>query len=373
MKHGTRETMMAAADPLSRLEAQIDSGDIPAAIRTAQAMLETSGDEIDLVKCGKLLERAQELELARLAYEKALRVAPEFSPAYSALGLLALSEGDNVQAVHHFDEAVRFEPGDAGKLTLLGVAYARSGEETKAAEWLRKALQIDPAYEEANYNLGFLLRDTEPDEAKACFLKALEGDPEYGLAHRELGWLLAIEPSNPESEYHLRRAIELNPKDAWAHVYLANHFWDRGDRDAALEEFNRAVELAPEAAFPLRALGNVYEEGDDWQQAQYHYERALELEPDNAVVNMNMARMLKKKGDLATAKVFAERALLLDPDYEAARRLLTQLSRDLLEQRSHMGTTAGSAVSRGASGAAPLAARGDRCHGRSTTSALAIP
>ncbi len=63
------------------------------------------------------------------------------------VGLLALSEGYKDRAVEHFREAVRFEPDDAGKLTLLGVACIDSGREEEGSDWLRQALKFEPDYD----------------------------------------------------------------------------------------------------------------------------------------------------------------------------------------------------------------------------------
>ena len=310
---------------LLAVERLVEQRNVLGAIEAAKRLLDSSDDEVDLVKCGKLLEKVQETNFAKQTYEKAVALSPEFSLAHSALGLLALGEGDNEQAIAHFSEAVRLEPDDAGKLTLLGVAYIDSGKVEVGSDWLRRALKLDPTYQEANYNLGFALRDTDPRQAQLYFSKALEADPECSLAHRELGWLLAKASPGPEAEYQLRRAIELNPTDAWAHVYLGHYLWDQGEADAAVQEFRKGVVADAASAFPLRALAGVYEARQEWQQAENLYERALKLEPDNIVVNMSLGRMMQKKGDRKLARIYLERALFLDPEYDAARDLLNQL------------------------------------------------
>jgi Flp pilus assembly protein TadD len=135
-----------------------------------------------------------------------------------------------------------------------------------------------------------------------------------------------------EAEAHIRRAIELEPDDVWAHVYLGNLLWRRGvidDSDTLIQEaeaeFRWAQHAAPEAALPLWCLANLYEDEENWEGARSLYERALELEPDDAVANMGFGRMLMKTGELPAAKVFLERALLLNPDYERVRSLLDSL------------------------------------------------
>ena len=51
------------------------------------------------------------------------------------------------------------------------------GDHTLAEQNLRKALELEPTYEEAMYNLAELLRESAPDEAVALYRKGLEIDP----------------------------------------------------------------------------------------------------------------------------------------------------------------------------------------------------
>lgn len=57
--------------------------------------------------------------------------------------------------------------------------------------WLHRALEIDPDYEEAHFNLGCIdERNGDIDAAIARFRRAIELDPDYADAHARLGALL---------------------------------------------------------------------------------------------------------------------------------------------------------------------------------------
>lgn len=61
----------------------------------------------------------------------------------------------------------------------------------EAIAWLHRALEIDPDYEEAHFNLGCIdERNGDVDAAIARFRRALELDPEYAVARARLGALL---------------------------------------------------------------------------------------------------------------------------------------------------------------------------------------
>jgi len=206
-----------------------------------------------------------------------------------------------------------------------GVALRALEQLEEAAKSFERAIEINSAYEEAYFNFGMLVKESNPGRAEQLLKKAVEHCPDYAAAHRELGGLLIELGQRSEADHHLLRAVELDPSDAWDHVYVANNLWARGDVAAAIAEYELAATLAPERAFPLWTLANVYEDREEWDESRRLYVQALEREPDDAVANMNFGRMLKKKGEKELAKRYLLKALSIDPQYHAARHLLLEL------------------------------------------------
>ena len=80
----------------------------------------------------------------------------------------------------------------------------------------RKALELDPNYEEAMFNLAMCLEDMKRPghtESIALLRRAIEIDPVYMDAIRELGRLLWSRGDAQEGERLLRRSLELCPHD----------------------------------------------------------------------------------------------------------------------------------------------------------------
>jgi superkiller protein 3 len=213
-----------------------------------------------------------------------------------------------------------------GRFSLLGVALRNLGKDLEAEEAYRSAIRLDPAYEEAHFNLGVLFRKDRPSEAQALFRAALELDPDYGAAHRELGHVLSKLGFTAEAEEHLRRSIELQPKDAWAHIYLGTHIW-ASDPDSAIKEYHEASEMCSEWTVPLWSLGNIHEFAlKDYDRAQSFFESALRLDPDDVVTLMNIGRLCKKRAAFTQARQYLDRALLLDPANQEVRGLLAEIA-----------------------------------------------
>jgi tetratricopeptide (TPR) repeat protein len=186
----------------------------------------------------------------------AMKLEPSVPEPPRSLGLLEIRRDDLPveesfrRAVKLFEHSIRLEKLEGERCpathTLLGATYQRLGEIDRAEAEFRTALEIDPKYEEAFFNLAMLRTESNPDEALSFLQRAIDIDSEYGEAHRELGVLFQKQDNLQEAEYHLRRALELDPADYWAAMYLANLFGVQGRNDEAEQMYGFAITRHPE-------------------------------------------------------------------------------------------------------------------------------
>ncbi len=164
------------------------------------------------------------------------------------------------------------------------------------------ALALDPTFAPAHaalagcYNqLGtVLVGNASPAEwrpkARHAAIRALQLDPDLAEAHAALGYVHHYDWEWAASEKDFRRALELNPSYALAHVWYANLLASLGRMDEALRE----VELG------------------------------RDLDPFSLVVNTNVGWTLSMAGRPGDAIAQLTRTLQLDPDYPQARLRLGQ-------------------------------------------------
>ncbi len=125
-------------------------------------------------------------------------------------------------AVQYFQQAVAKDPSSARAYAGLAKGYA-----------------ILSAY--SNPSEGVFI-----PKARAAALKALELDESSSEAHTALALIVQNHDWDWQtSEKEFRRAIELNPNDATAHHWYAEHLMWRGRFDEALEQSERAHQLDP--------------------------------------------------------------------------------------------------------------------------------
>jgi tetratricopeptide (TPR) repeat protein len=188
--------------------------------------------------------------------QQAIKLEPSVPEPYRSLGLLELRRDDLPsedclrRAVEMFERSVRLEKLDGDHFpathTLLGAALLSLGQNERAEAQFLVALEIDPKYEEALFNLALLKKENDPAKSMSLLRRAVEIDPEYSAAHRELGILFQKQGDPGEAEDHLRRALELDPADYWAQMYLANLLGVQGRNDEAEQMYRFATTLHPE-------------------------------------------------------------------------------------------------------------------------------
>ena len=120
---------------------------------------------------------------------------------------------------------------------------------------LEQATAIDPNYALAYVGLADAYRTSSAGDIPAALVvpkakeaaeKAVQIDDSLASAHANLG-ILAIwyDWDTVAAERHFKRALELDPNDAAAHIYYGHMLSNQGRHEEALREAKRARELEP--------------------------------------------------------------------------------------------------------------------------------
>jgi len=178
-------------------------------------------------------------------WSHAVAIDPGSSIGQLSLGLALARQGKLVEAVEHYQTALRLEPDYADAYTNVGVALANQGRLAEAIEHYRQALRIKRDHADAHTNWGAALaQQGKLDEAIEHYRQALEIKPESADAHNHWGLALARQSKLVEAMKHYQQAVELRPSFTEAQSNLVNALrtLGMGQADAASSQKNKKVE-----------------------------------------------------------------------------------------------------------------------------------
>jgi tetratricopeptide (TPR) repeat protein len=171
---------------------------------------------------------------ARASYDKAIELA---------------QAGNNKAAIDQLKLAISEYPEFMLAFNELGVQYLRLGELEKADEALAKALKLAPDSATPLLTHGILLAVMGKYNLAVTELQtALKQRDQSAIGHLYLGQSLAILGRFADAEAHLTRAIDLGGDEVKdAHRFLGAIYFQRGEREKGVAEFETYLKLAPKA------------------------------------------------------------------------------------------------------------------------------
>jgi len=255
-----------------RAEEAEENGDLETACALWKEIAARNKEAPSFFSYARLATKLKKWDEAESAFARALCLDPSFSLAMEGMGLLWYERTDRGEiesfqiARDWYLRAIKLDR-NARALTLLGSSYLALGNLTAAQDALEQAIQIDPRYEEAMYNLAGMHEETNPTIAAELLERAIEIDPNYSLAHQRLGVLRQHSGDLIRAEYHFRRSLEADPTDYWSHLYLANCLAVQGREDEAEQTYRFVTSLQPENAGGLKFFANFLESIGKKQEA----------------------------------------------------------------------------------------------------------
>jgi predicted O-linked N-acetylglucosamine transferase (SPINDLY family) len=190
---------------------------------------------------------------------------------------------------------------------MLGALRQRKRLFSEAETCYRSALEADPDYVDACFNLGRMLQVRGAlGEAEGCFRRAAEIRPTFLEAHYSLGEALDQQGRFAESEVCYRKVVELRPDLAVAHNNLAIALRRQNRPGESEASCRRALELNPALAEACCSLGAALQEQGRLAEAAASYRRAVEISPNLPVAYHGLLFCLSHGGETEPQALFEE-------------------------------------------------------------------
>jgi putative PEP-CTERM system TPR-repeat lipoprotein len=182
-------------------------------------------------------------ELARTAIE-----IDSSSPApYSLLGRIYLAQKRLDAARAQFQKIADSQERPVGPLTVIGTIDMMQNKNADAQQTFERVIKIDPKAGVAANNLAWLYLENggSVDQALNLATVAKTQLPNAAEVHDTLGWAYFKKDRLLDAISTLRRAVELDPKNATSVYHLALALEKNGDRRDAREAMTRYLQLDP--------------------------------------------------------------------------------------------------------------------------------
>ncbi len=278
----------------------------------------------------RLLHQQGRLTEAEPLYREILAASPNAAGPMHFLGLLCMQRGDLAQAEALMAAALQ-QIRDPLFLSNYGMLQARAGRHATAVGLYQEAVELQPSFAEAWFNLGVSLAEQgDRAQAAAVYRKAIAIRPDYTKALFNLLALLHATGEEAEADRIVQQLQRLGATSGQQGADLALAL----QRVGGVRNLHRAQEILTqslarnprdiETAF---ALARLLEETAQHGESLRVYRALIELQPGRVDLELGFAECLVRNGMLAEAWLRIQQLPGGTQDDPAAQVILGDISR----------------------------------------------
>ncbi|XP_041638709.1 Bardet-Biedl syndrome 4 protein [Cheilinus undulatus] len=218
--------------------------------------------------------------------------------SFMVLGKVHLLAGENDKAVEVYKKAVEFSPENTELLTTLGLLYLQLGKYQKAFVHLGNALTFDPSNYKAILAAGSMMQTHgDFDVAMNKYRVAACAVPENPPLWNNIGMCFFGKKKYVAAISCLKRAHYLSPFD-WKVLYnLGLVHLTMQQYASAFHFLSAAINLNPRMGDLYMLLAVALTNLEDEENATRAYEQAVTMDESNPLVNLNFAIFLYNHGE----------------------------------------------------------------------------
>lgn len=263
--------------------------------------------------------QAGNLEHAKQAYQKALKIAPNNPDANHYLGIIAYQAGNHSLAEKLIKKSLQVSPEQFQVLNNLGVIQKELGKLQEAKATYLEIIRLKPDYANAYANLGAIYKELgKNNEALNSLSRAMELDPKNVNTYNTMGVILRSLHRYAEAINCFRDALLIEPDHTETNNSIGNLLYIVGNYPLAAEHFTKALSTNKNYAEAYSNLGRALQKSGLLEQAEYNFKKALSLRPDEAIFIGNIGVNLCAKRQYLEAAEYYQKALKINPQYSDA-------------------------------------------------------
>ena len=180
--------------------------------------------------------------------------------------------------------------GAIGLIVMLLLAGPSYSQETKGEGRNPSPREIEAAKEHSKGTEQMMVKKYK--EAIVFFRRAIDLNPDFAEAYYNLGIAYEELGQHEDSVETLKKAIQLTPENANAHYALGYAYYRLKRYKESIDAFERSLALKPGNAFARSKLGSAYLAMGNKEKAQEQY---LLLKPLNSALADDLYREMEGK------------------------------------------------------------------------------
>jgi tetratricopeptide (TPR) repeat protein len=189
------------------------------------------------------------------------------------------------------------QPSHAEEHFKIGRELILAGDNVSAVQYLAKAIELQPDYFAAYYQLGLLQQTLgDLDAAKAWYLLAIRCPKVASAVYADLGDVCAELEHGEEAAGYFLRALGGEPLDRTRYLKVGVGLARLGQLTEAMDALSRSIELTPSAE-AWSELGVCHFQLRDPVSAEAAYRKALQCDPEYAPAHANLGLTLLLQGN----------------------------------------------------------------------------
>jgi Tfp pilus assembly protein PilF len=189
-------------------------------------------------------------------------------------------------------QAIQTDPTYVIAQYNLGKVYQKQRKWDKAAEAFEAAVDREPKNANYQYDLGeAYLEAKKIDQAEKALKASTEADPKLFKAHWRLGLVYKQLDQPKQADEELRKAIEANPRVSKSYVALGYLYLDYDFNKEASQVFQGCVTAKDDDGECHNGYGLALKNLKQYEQATGEFKKAIDYDPElfDALYNCGMA------------------------------------------------------------------------------------
>jgi Tfp pilus assembly protein PilF len=273
------------------------------------------------------LERG-DTKAAKVAFQRAVKIAPNDVTAHTYLGILADRAGDLAEAERHFAAAAINAPLSPAARNNHGAILLRLGRIREAATQFETSLKLDQMQPNALVNLAQIRFSSNTPEglraARGLFERARAITPDAEIARALVVITLRLKERDAAGEYYRDYAARLSSAPdavtkASARAELGAALLEAGLAAEAIDELSAAVSAEPSDVGAILMLARAYQSRKDIVAAGRTLESAVARGLEAPPIYAALAEIYEASGHIENAIPAMRLAIQRDPKNEAYR------------------------------------------------------